>query len=203
MLQLAAFSFILSSIHLILHPHWLPLALLSKSEKWNKSQTLQLAVIVSFAHVLSTIILGVVIGIIGMEAAKKMGEFTEWFAPLLLILFGIIYVSLGQHHHHNENLDIKTHSFTRIVTSMSITMFFTPCLEMETYYFTAGTYGWSGIILISVVYLLVTVIGISILTVSGKKTMDRFNLHYLEHYEKKITGVILILLGILSYFVKF
>jgi nickel/cobalt exporter len=203
MLQLAAFSFILSSIHLILHPHWLPLALLAKSEKWNKSQTLQLAVIVSFAHVLSTIILGVVIGIIGMEAAKKMGEFTEWFAPLLLILFGIIYVSLGQHHHHNENLDIKTHSFTRIVTSMSITMFFTPCLEMETYYFTAGTYGWSGIILISVVYLLVTVIGISILTVSGKKTMDRFNLHYLEHYEKKITGVILILLGILSYFVKF
>jgi len=203
MLQLAAFSFILSLIHLILHPHWLPLALLAKSEKWNKTQTLQLAVIVSFAHVLSTIILGVVIGIIGMEAAKKMGEFTEWFAPLLLILFGIIYVSLGQHHHHNENLDIKTHSYAKIVTSMSITMFFTPCLEMETYYFTAGTYGWSGIILISVVYLLVTVIGISILTVSGKKTMDRFNLHYLEHYEKKITGVILILIGILSYFVKF
>jgi len=203
MLQLATFSFLLSALHILVHPHWLPLALLSKSEKWSKIQTIQLSVIVSFAHVLSTIILGIFIGIIGMEAAKKMGAITEWFAPLLLILFGIIYVSLGQHHHHDDNLKLKSHSFARIVTSMSIAMFFSPCLELETYYFTAGTYGFKGILLVSAIYLVVTIVGITALTLSGKKTIDRFKLHYLEHYEKKITGTILILLGILSYFVKF
>ncbi len=203
MLQLATFSFILSLIHVLVPHHWLPLALLAKTEKWNRKQTLQIAVIVSFSHVLSTIILGIFIGIIGMEAAKKMGEFTEWFAPLLLILFGIIYVSLGQEHHHHEKVKLNTHSFSRIVTTMSITMFFSPCLEVETFYFTAGTFGWLGIFVVSAIYLVITILGISALTLSGKKTIDLFNLHFLEHYEKKITGVILILLGILSYFVKF
>jgi hypothetical protein len=86
---------------------------------------------------------------------------------------------------------------------MAMAMFFSPCLEIETFYFTAGTYGWQGIWTVSDIYLIITLLGITILTLSGKKTMERFNLHFLEHYEKKITGVILILLGILSYFVKF
>lgn len=183
--------------------HWLPLALLARSEKWNRKQTVQLSVIVSSAHALSTMILGIIIGIIGMEAARKMGEFTEWFAPLLLILFGVIYVSLGDHHSHDDSVKLKTHSFSRIITSLSVAMFFSPCLEVETFYFTAGTFGWRGILLVSVIYLFVTVSGITALTLSGKKTMERFQLHFLEHYEKKITGVILIVLGILSYFVKF
>ena len=203
MLQLAAFSFILSIIHVLVPHHWLPLALLAKSEKWNRNQTLQLSVIVSFSHVLSTIILGIFIGIIGMEAAKKMGEFTEWFAPLLLILFGIIYVSIGEHHHNDTKVKLKTHSFSRIVATMSIAMFFSPCLEVETFYFTAGTFGWKGIFIVSAIYLIITVVGISVLTLSGKRTIDLFNLHFLEQHEKKITGVILILLGIMSYFVKF
>ncbi len=203
MLQLAAFSLILSVIHVLVPHHWLPLALLAKSEKWNRNQTLQLSVIVSFSHVLSTIILGIFIGIIGMEAARKMGEFTEWFAPLLLILFGIIYVSLGEHHHHDTKVKLKNHSFSRIVTTMSIAMFFSPCLEVETFYFTAGTFGWKGILIVSAIYLIITVVGITVLTLSGKRTIDLFNLHFLEQHEKKITGVILILLGILSYFVKF
>jgi nickel/cobalt exporter len=203
MLQLAAFSIILSLLHVIVPHHWLPLALLAKSEKWNRKQTTQLALIVSFSHVLSTIILGFFIGKIGMEAQRQMGSFTEWFAPLLLILFGVIYISLGQHHHHEETLKLKTHSFNKIVFSMSVALFFSPCLEIETFYFTAGTFGWQGILLVSSIYLVITLLGITILTLSGKKTMEKFNLHFLEHYEKKITGVILILLGILSYFVKF
>jgi cadmium resistance protein CadD (predicted permease) len=180
MLQLAIGSLILSLIHVIVPHHWLPLALLAKSEKWNKKQTIQLALIVSFAH-----------------------EFTEWFAPLLLTLFGIIYISLGQHDHHHDDVKIKIHSFSKIVFTMAMAMFFSPCLEIETFYFTAGTYGWQGIWTVSAIYLIITLLGITILTLSGKKTMERFNLHFLEHYEKKITGVILILLGILSYFVKF
>jgi len=202
MLQLATFSLILSLIHVLVPHHWLPLALLAKSEKWSRNQTFKLSVIVSLSHVLSTIILGIFIGIIGMEAAKSMGEFTEWFAPLLLILFGVIYVSLGDNHHHDDAVKLKTHSFSKIVFTMAVAMFFSPCLEVETFYFKAGTYGWNGIIIVSAIYLVTTVVGITILTLSGKKTIERFRLHFLEHYEKKITGVILILLGILSYFVK-
>ncbi|NUM31148.1 MAG: hypothetical protein HUU47_02350 [Bacteroidetes bacterium] len=203
MLQLIFFSFILSAVHALIPHHWLSLALLARSEKWSKKQTFQISFVVSFAHTLSTIILGVLIGLIGMEAAKRMSEFTSWFAPLLLILFGIIYISFGQEHHHIENKKIKNHSFEKIMFSMALTMFFSPCLEVETLYFAAGTFGWQGILFVSLIYLIVTVCGITILALSGKKTIEKLNFHFLEHNEKKIAGMILILLGIMTYFLKF
>ena len=203
MLQLILFSIILSLVHALIPHHWLSLALLSRSEKWTKKQTFQISFVVSFAHSISTIILGVLIGLIGMEAAHRMGEFTSWFAPLLLILFGIIYFSLGQEHHHSGKTKFKTHSFEKIMLTMAVTLFFSPCLEVETLYFTAGTFGWEGIFFVSLIYLVITVCGITILTLSGKKTIEKLNFHFLEHNEKKIAGMILILLGIMTYFVKF
>ena len=203
MLQLIFFSIVLSSVHALIPHHWLSLALLARSEKWSKRQTFQISFVVSFAHSLSTIILGILIGLIGMEAAARMSDFTSWFAPLLLILFGIIYFSLGQEHQHEKKSKLKTHSFEKIMFSMTVTMFFSPCLEVETLYFTAGTFGWLGILYVSFIYLIITISGITFLTLSGKKTIEKFNFHFLEHYEKKIAGLILILLGIMTYFVKF
>ncbi|MCC6721468.1 MAG: hypothetical protein IT243_04645 [Bacteroidia bacterium] len=202
MLQLIFFSIILSSVHALIPHHWLSLALLSKSEKWTKKQTLKSSLLVSFAHSIGTILLGVLIGLIGMEAATKMSEFTSWFAPLLLILFGIIYFSFGHEHHHEKKAKFKTHSFEKIMFSMAITMFFSPCLEIETLFFQAGTYGWKGILFVSLIYFTITIVGITILTLSGKKTIEKFNFHFLEHNEKKITGLILILLGITTYFIE-
>jgi len=37
----------------------------------------------------------------------------------------------------------------------------------------------------------------------GIKGVNKFNSHFLDHHEKAITGVVLILLGLLAYFVEF
>jgi len=37
----------------------------------------------------------------------------------------------------------------------------------------------------------------------GLKGVNKFNLHLLDHHEKAITGVVLIVLGLLAYFVEF
>ena len=82
-------------------------------------------------------------------------------------------------------------------------MFLTPCLEIEAYYFQAGTIGWTGIFIVSAVYLLMTLIVMLLLVYIGIKGIQTFNLHFLEHHEKGITGIVLIALGILAYFVEF
>jgi putative Mn2+ efflux pump MntP len=51
--------------------------------------------------------------------------------------------------------------------------------------------------------LLVTLIVMFTLVYLGLKGINKFNSHFLEHHEKRITGVVLIILGLLAYFVEF
>jgi putative Mn2+ efflux pump MntP len=82
-------------------------------------------------------------------------------------------------------------------------MFLTPCVELEAYYFQAGTIGWAGIIIVSAVYTITTVSVMLALVYIGMKGVKRFNSHFLEHHEKLITGLILVILGLLALFVRF
>ena len=82
-------------------------------------------------------------------------------------------------------------------------MFLTPCIEIEAYYFQAGSIGWIGILIVSAVYLLLTILVMLTLVYLGFNSMKTFNTHFLEHHEKGITGVVLIALGLLAYFIRF
>jgi nickel/cobalt exporter len=90
-----------------------------------------------------------------------------------------------------------------ILTSLSIAMFLTPCIEIEAYYFQAGIIGWIGIFIVSPVYLLTIVVIMLVLVYLGMRGVKTFKSHFLEHNEKGITGVVLVSLGILALFVKF
>ena len=84
-------------------------------------------------------------------------------------------------------------------------MFFSPCVEIEAYYFSIAYTGWFGILTLSTIYLLITVLGMTIMVDISRKSLEFLNkkLHFLEHYEKAISGTILVLLGIISLFIKF
>jgi nickel/cobalt transporter (NicO) family protein len=205
MAQLIAGSFLLSLIHAAIPNHWLPLVLLGRSEGWNKKETLWIAGIAGFAHTLSTVGLGVVIGLIGVELASKYEVFTQVVAPLILMCMGLIYFGLDFKHTHADftaTEAIEKKSKWTIVLSICVAMFFSPCLEIESFYLSAGSFGWKGIIAISLIYLVVTITGIMTLVVLGGRSLEKINWHLLEHHEKKITGFTLILLGIVSFFMN-
>ena len=82
-------------------------------------------------------------------------------------------------------------------------MFFSPCFEIEAYFFQASLYGWAGVLLVSAIYVLATPVVMSVFVALGLKGIQHYNFHFLEHNEKQIVGVILILLAVLSYFVQF
>jgi cytochrome c biogenesis protein CcdA len=209
--QILVGSLILSIIHALIPNHWIPLIAISKTEKWTNRETLFATFITGFSHTLSTIFIGIIVGFVGIKLSQNYSYITKIAAPLILILIGIIYfvIDLRSSHHHHHHIDVNEQklknkkSHFAIILSLSIAMFLTPCIEIEAYYFQAATIGWLGILIVSSVYLLVTLIIMFSLVYLGLKGINKINSHYLEHHEKRITGTVLILLGLLAYFVEF
>jgi nickel/cobalt transporter (NicO) family protein len=210
MWQLFLGSMLLGLIHPLFPNHWIPLIAISKTEKWTNKETVIATLITGFSHTLSTIIIGIIVGFVGIKLSESYSYITRVAAPLILVLLGIIYLLMDfrstHHHHHFElnNASLKNRkSKTAIILSLCIGMFFSPCIEIEAYYFQAASQGWIGIFLVSVVYLIMTLSIMVALVYLGIKGVNKFNSHFLDHHEKAITGVVLILLGLLAYFVEF
>lgn len=214
MWQIFISSLVLSLIHAAIPNHWIPLIAVSKTEKWTNKETLFATFITGIAHTLSTVIIGIIVGFVGLKLFEHYSNVSEIIAPIILISIGILYLffdlkaSHHHHHHHHHHFDVqdqirKKKSKWAIITSLSIAMFLTPCVEIEAYYFQAATIGWIGIFIVSIVYVFSTLILMFVLVYLGLKGVNKFNSHYLEHHEKRITGIILILLGLFAYFVEF
>jgi len=210
MWQLFLGSLLLGLIHPFFPNHWIPLIAISKTEKWSNKETIAATLITGFSHTLSTIIIGIIVGFVGIKLSENYSYITRIAAPLILVVLGVIYLlmDLRSTHHHNHfeinNEKLKNRKTkTAIILSLCIGMFFSPCIEIEAYYFQAASQGWIGILLVSVVYLIMTLTIMVMLVYLGLKGVNKFNLHFLDHHEKAITGVVLILLGLLAYFVEF
>ena len=213
MWQIFIGSLVLSLIHASIPNHWIPLIAIGKAEKWTAKETLVATAITGFAHTLSTIFIGIVVGFIGYKLSSSYSLIMMYIAPSILIGIGVVYLILdirGNHHHHHhhsefDNIESKAKSKSKmaILTSLSIAMFLTPCIEIEAYYFQAGKIGWTGIFIVSAVYTLTTVILMLLLVYAGLRGTQKFRSHTLEHHEKLITGIVLVCLGLLAFFVEF
>jgi chromate transport protein ChrA len=207
--QIIIGAFLLSLLHASIPNHWLPLIALSKSEKWNEKFTMSITALAGFAHTLSTIIIGIIVGFVGYKLSGSYSFIVGFIAPSLLIILGIIYLVLSirsnkHHHHHSHSIhldDTKKKTTAAIILTLTIAMFFSPCLEIEAYYFVASSFGWRGIITVSIIYTSITIAGMLLLVWLGMKGVKKIKSHFLEHHEKTITGSLLILLGIAGYFI--
>jgi nickel/cobalt transporter (NicO) family protein len=212
MYQVFIGSLILSTIHALIPNHWLPIIALSKTEKWTRNQTMWATVITGFAHTLSTILIGIIVGLIGFELINRYSIISENVAPAILVGLGIVYLFFEfrhhHHHHHEMNPVIPSQGqdktrWVAILASLSLAMFLTPCIEVEAYYFQAGTIGWTGIFIVSAVYLATTLVVMLFLVYLGLRGINSFRSDFLEHHEKGITGIVLVGLGLLALLVKF
>jgi len=201
-------SVVLGLIHPLFPNHWIPIIAIAKTEKWTTRETIMATLTTGFSHTLSTILIGILVGFVGIKLSENYSYITRVAAPVILIIIGVIYLFLDfRSHQHNhfeiKNLKIKnSRSKVAIITTLCIGMFLSPCIEIEAYYFQAATKGWLAILIVSVVYLTLTLTIMTTLVYFGLKGVNKFNTDYLEYHEKRITGIVLILLGFFAYFVE-
>ncbi|MFQ6084440.1 MAG: hypothetical protein ACE5WD_13940 [Candidatus Aminicenantia bacterium] len=207
MVKIIIGSLLLSVIHALVPNHWIPLVAIGKTEKWSRGETLWVTAITGSAHTISTILAGIIVGLIGYKLSSAYEFVTRFVAPSILVLLGFTYLILDSKssHHHRNPVEFGSTSERKkltIITSLSIAMFFSPCIEIEAFYFTAGTLGWLGITIVSIIYLVLTILGMLLLVDLGRRGIEKLNWHFLEHHEKKVTGMVLIILGLFVYFIK-
>ncbi|MCE5304809.1 MAG: hypothetical protein ABFD00_00020 [Chloroherpetonaceae bacterium] len=205
-------SILLSLVHASIPNHWLSIVAISRSENWSIREAMSVTAIAGTAHILSTLIVGVIIGIFGYALSSSYAFITKVAAPLVLLILGVIYIFADQRenrkHHHHEHINTekliqqKNKNKAAIITSLAVAMFFSPCIEIEAYYFSASTAGWIGIGIVSIVYFVITLAGMLLLVNLTMRGAKKINLHFMDHHSKMVSGIILILLGVFTFFIE-
>ena len=93
-------SLLLSLLHAIIPNHWLPVLAIGKKENWSLQEITKVTFFSGLAHALSTIVIGIILGLLGLQLAGSIEYFTHFIAPVFLIFLGIFFIY--QHHRHKH-----------------------------------------------------------------------------------------------------
>ena len=203
MFTVIAGTVLLAFVHALIPNHWMPLVAVARAEGWKRKEVTTVTLLAALAHVVGTVALGFVLGMIGKELVEEYGESIAMVSSVLLIVFGLIYYTVNlPHHHHSEQQDVVAYkrSKSRWILIFIVMMFLSPCLEVESLFLSAGVYGMGLVALLGVIYAIVSISGILILVTLGHRGVNLLPAHFIEHNEKRISGIVLILVGIISFF---
>jgi nickel/cobalt exporter len=201
MFALITGSLVLSILHGLIPNHWLPVLAIGKKEKWDITETTRVTIIAGLAHATSTVLIGVLLAFIGARLATAVESFTAFIAPGLLVALGIFYIwQHSRHHHfHMHGHPEQVSNKNRLIFSLASAMFFSPCFEIEAYFLVAGSKGLWFVALLAALYTIVTISGMVFWVRLAHNGLVKMNWHSLEHNAGIITGVTLMLSGILTF----
>lgn len=201
-------SLTLSLLHALIPSHWLPFVTIGQTERWSLRQTLTVTAIAGLAHTISTTLLGILVSLAGWQLAENYHDLSERAIPLLLLALGLWYLMQHLRHRHlHDHIDLgaarKARSFTALLLSLGLAMFLSPCLEIEAYFLSAGAKGWNAVVLVALIYNVVTLSGMLLMVTIGRRGLQQVNPHWFEHHENLITGLTLVGLAVLNFFIEF
>jgi putative Mn2+ efflux pump MntP len=209
MLDILVGAFVVSTVHALMPDHWIPLVLISRAEGWSQRETMWISAIVTIPHMISTILLGMAIGLIGFQLSTTFELIMERIAPVIFILIGGFYIYKGlkskEHHHHGDHAayeGLEGKPKKSIISFLATALFFSPCVPIGSYFLVASPAGTTGLIAVSAIYLAVTLAVMLAMIYLGRKGIDRVRWSFLEHNENMITGAILVILGLFVYLVE-
>lgn len=201
-------SLTLSLLHALIPSHWLPFVTIGQTERWSLRQTLTVTAIAGLAHTVSTTLLGVLVSLAGWQLAENYHDLSERAIPLLLLALGVWYLMQHLRHRHvhdhvNARAVRKARSFSALLLSLGLAMFLSPCLEIETYFLSAGAKGWEAVGLVALIYNVITLSGMLLMVTLGRRGLQQVNPHWFEHHENLITGLTLVGLALFNFFIEF
>ncbi len=203
MFTLVSGSLLLSLLHAVIPNHWLPILAIGKKENWSLGEVLQVTILSGLSHVASTLLIGWGLAFFGWELSQKYKAITPFIAPFVLITIGAVFIH--RHHLHKHfhvaNQQHQNSKF-KMIASLSLAMFFSPCLEVEAYFLAAGAESFWWTVLLSAIYFFVTLLGMVIWVTIAYRGLTKFNWHTLEHKAGIIAGITLITTGIISFFLN-
>ena len=101
-------------LHSILPDHWVPLAVVARTQRWSVSRVARVSALASLGHVVASLVLGGIIALIGLQFQRQLDTQQGHIIGGILILTGIGFLiwglvggghkHSGEGHSHNHGL---------------------------------------------------------------------------------------------------
>ncbi len=196
----------ISLLHGLIPGHWVPVMAMKKQYQWTTFFTLKMVSLLSVAHILSTLIIGILFSLLGkiLSDAFKIIS-VHLLSSLVLTLLGAYFIYRHYFHHHfhlyHEEHVRQEKNMRKQLYLLMIGMLFSPCMEITGMFFVGGMMNWYSVFFISIIYFTISFLS-SVFWVYAFDALSRkISFHNLEHYGGLLSGLSLIISALLIYFI--
>jgi nickel/cobalt transporter (NicO) family protein len=202
--------------HAILPDHWIPLAVIGRTQRYPLRRVARLSLLAGIAHVLVSIVIGAVIIAVGLQLRSAVQSAQDTIIGALLIATGIGFavLELTGHGHHHDGHDHDHHDHgeapghdhppteRRGARGLAAVMVpfgaaASPDLTILPVFLAATTAGAATAIGSLVIFAAVTIVTIVSLTLIAASGGYKIEGAWLERWGNAFTALVLIVIGTL------
>jgi nickel/cobalt exporter len=216
-------------LHSILPDHWVPLAVVARIRRWSLLHVGRVALLASLGHVITSLILGGLIAVIGLQFQHEIETQQGHIVGVMLVLTGISFliwglVGHGPHGHHHEEDHTHDHdhglgemcahsydhksslrkeqSLIKRLAAIAVPfgMAASPDLTILPVALAASAVGTVAVVGVLSVFAVFTIATFVVLTVIATMAGYQIKGDWLEQNANTITSLVLIAIGLVAYF---
>jgi len=103
--------------HAVMPDHWMPLAVLSRTQRYSTRRTVRLSLAAGVTHVLVSLVLGAVLVVVGLQFRGTVSRHTDVVIGGVLLVTGLVFVAMemvgrGHRHDHDDNHHHDNHNYS-------------------------------------------------------------------------------------------
>ncbi len=185
--------------HAVLPDHWVPLAVIARTQRYPLRRVLRLSALAGVAHVALSLILGAIVIGVGLQFRSTVEQRESLVVGALLIATGVVFAALelrGRGHTHDH--DHTRNTATRLLAfAIPFGAAASPDLTILPVFLAASTLGATAALGTLITFSLTTLTTIIGLTAFGVLAGYQLRGAWIDKSANLITAVVLLTIGVL------
>lgn len=201
-------------LHSILPDHWVPLAVIARTQRWSLFRVARVSFLASIGHVATSIVLAGLIAIIGLQFRSALESQQSHIVGIILVLTGVGFLfwalvwpehAHGHHHNHDHDHDgahpDDEHSPARRMAAIVVPFgaAASPDLTVLPVALAAAAVSSALVGGVLLVFSVTTLATFVVLTVAATAAGYQVKGEWLEEHGTAISGGVLIVIGIVVF----